>query len=103
LPPIIAPLARIELTSLWTMSAWTLLPVILLSSPLIMISRRDATRVLALAIIFPLVMVAAAPAIAFSVHRADHPPGITQTSLVVEPIEQVWRQTSDQPLKFSPL
>src|SRR5262249_6984122 len=61
LPPIIATFARIELTSLWTMSAWTLLPIMLLSSCLVTISRRDATRILALAIILPPVMIAVAP------------------------------------------
>jgi 4-amino-4-deoxy-L-arabinose transferase-like glycosyltransferase len=99
-PPIVATFLQIELSSLWTMSAWTLLPVILLSSPLLTISRRDATRLVTLAIIFPLVMIAVAPAIAFNVHRSDHPPGITQTSRVAEPIEQLWRQTSNQPLRL---
>ena len=42
----------------------------LLSSPLVQISRRDTIGVLALAVVFPLVMVAVAPAIAFALHRA---------------------------------
>src|SRR5215210_1367288 len=35
LPALVALIFRIELTSLWTLSAFTLLPVVLLSSPLI--------------------------------------------------------------------
>ena len=55
-----------RLTSLWSMSAWTLLPVMLLSSPLVAHRppRRHRRR-RARGRIFPFVMVAAAPAIAF--------------------------------------
>src|SRR5262245_61637534 len=81
------------------MSAWTLLPAILLSSPLVAISRRDVQRILALTIMFPVIMVAVAPAIAFSVHRADPLPGMTQASVVAGPVERLWRQTSDRPLR----
>ena len=41
-PALVAPFTGVRLTSLWTMSAWTLLPVMLLSSPQVTISRRDA-------------------------------------------------------------
>jgi hypothetical protein len=99
LPPLIAIFTWIRLVSLWTMSAWTLLPVMLLSSPLIVISRRDAVRVLALAVLLPLVMVALAPAIAFGIHRAGPAPDAALSSVLVEPIEQLWRATTDRPLK----
>jgi hypothetical protein len=99
LPPLIAIFTWIRLTSLWTMSAWTLLPVMLLSSPLVAISRRDAVRVLALAVLLPFVMVAVAPAIAFGIHRAGPAPDAALSSVLVEPIEQLWRETTDRPLK----
>src|SRR5260370_1358700 len=99
LPPLIAIFTWIRLTSLWTMSAWTLLPVMLLSSPLVAIGRRDAVRVLALAVPLPFVMVALAPAIAFGIHRAGPAPDAALSSVLVEPIEQLWRKTTDRPLK----
>jgi len=99
LPPLIAIFTWIRLVSLWTMSAWTLLPVMLLSSPLIVISRRNAVRVLALAVLLPLVMVTLAPAIAFGIHRAGPAPDAALSSVLVEPIEQLWRATTDRPLK----
>ncbi|HXL48845.1 MAG TPA: glycosyltransferase family 39 protein [Xanthobacteraceae bacterium] len=99
LPPVIAILTWIRLNSLWTMSAWTLLPVMLLSSPLVAIGRRDAVRVLALAVLLPFVMVALAPAIAFGIHRAGPAPDAALSSVLVEPIEQLWRKTTDRPLK----
>jgi hypothetical protein len=97
-PAVVAPLAGVRLVSLWSMSAWTLLPVMLLSSPLIVLGRIDTRRVLALAVVFPLVMVALAPAVAFAIHRAGPDPGVAHSSAAVGPIEQIWRETTDAPL-----
>jgi 4-amino-4-deoxy-L-arabinose transferase-like glycosyltransferase len=99
LPALLAPLAGVELVSLWSMSACTLLPIVLLSSPLVVIDRRDALRVLALALAFPLVMLALAPAIAFGIHRVGLPPGMTHSSVLVEPVERLWSETTDRPLR----
>jgi 4-amino-4-deoxy-L-arabinose transferase-like glycosyltransferase len=99
-PIVIAVAASFALTSLWTMSAWTLLPVLLLSSPLIAISRRDAVRVVALACIFPFAAIAAAPVVAFSVHRAGVAPAAAHSSLLAEPVERLWRETSERPLRL---
>jgi hypothetical protein len=98
LPAIVAVLAHVQLTSLWSMSAWTLLPVVLLSSPLVTVSRRDATRVVALAAIFPFAMIAVAPAAAFAMHRTGLPPGATHSSVLAEPVERLWRETTNRPL-----
>ena len=99
-PALVAPFTGVRLTSLWTMSAWTLLPVMLLSSPLVMISRRDALAILTLAAAFPVAMVAAAPAIGFAIHSSEPPPGTAQSSLLAEPVERVWRETTNQPLRL---
>ncbi len=99
-PALIAPLTGVRLVSLWSMSAFTLLPVMLLSSPLVAITRRDAIGVLTLAVAFPLVMVAIAPAIAFVIHRAGPPPGSAHTSVLAEPVERLWRETTDRPLRI---
>jgi hypothetical protein len=98
-PALIAPLAGLRLVSLWSMSAFTLLPVMLLSSPLVMLTRRDAVGILTLAFIFPFVMVAIAPAIAFVIHRAGPAPGSAHASVLAEPIERLWRETTDRPLR----
>ena len=99
-PALVAPFTGVRLTSLWTMSAWTLLPVMLLSSPLVMISRRDALGILTLSAAFPVAMVAAAPAIGFAIHNSEPPPGTAQSSLLAEPVERVWRETTNQPLRL---
>src|SRR5882757_320253 len=85
LPALVAPVIGVQLVSLWSMSAFTLLPVMLLSSPLVAVSRRNAMRVVALAVVFPFVMVVVAPAIAFGIHRAGSAPDAAHSSLLVAP------------------
>ncbi len=100
MPALVAPLARIHLASIWTMSALTLLPVMLLSTPLVAVGRRNAERVLALAVAFPITMAAIAPAIAFIAHRADPPSAISHSSLLANPVERLWRDTTHRPLRL---
>src|SRR5207253_2504418 len=100
LPALVAIPAEVRLTSLWSMSAWTLLPVMLLSSPLLAVDRQAAARVLMLAVLFPFVMVAAAPAIAVVTHRTGVTPAAGHSSLLAAPVERLWRETSDQPLRL---
>jgi hypothetical protein len=100
IPAAIAPFAGVELVSLWTMSAWTLLPVVLLSSPLLTVTRESAVRIVAAAVIFPLVTAIAAPVIALAIHYAGVKPGAAHSRLLANAVEQAWRQTSDRPLRL---
>jgi len=70
----------------------------LLSSPLVALTRRDVASVLTIAVVFPFVMVALAPAVAIVIHRAAPAPGSTHPSVLAEPIEKLWRETTDKPL-----
>lgn len=99
-PVVVALVAQFPLTSLWTMSAWSLLPVVLLSSPLTSISQRDATNFVALAVIVPLVMIVVAPVVAYMVHRNGVTPGAAHASQLAKRVEAVWRETSDRPLRM---
>jgi hypothetical protein len=66
--PVVGALASgTDITSLWSMSAWTLLPVLLLSPPAMTISDVDTRRLLAFAVALPLVMLIVSPAIAIMV------------------------------------
>jgi 4-amino-4-deoxy-L-arabinose transferase-like glycosyltransferase len=98
LPALVASLAGVRLTSLWSMSAWTLLPVMLLSSPLVAVSRRDLTFVLGLAVIFPFIMIAAAPAVGIVIHRSGSL-FEAHSAPLAQPVEQLWREATDRPLK----
>jgi 4-amino-4-deoxy-L-arabinose transferase-like glycosyltransferase len=100
LPAILAPVFRFEITSLWTMSAWALLPVMLLSSPLIALDRRAVVAALAAAVVFPIVMVAVAPLIAGLVHRGGGTPAAMHSRLLAERVAHEWRRVTDRPLRM---
>ena len=92
--------ARAQLDPLWAMSAMTLLPVVLFASPLVAVKRAVAVGVLALAIVFPLVMVAASPVIAFVIHRQGVPNYATHYRLIAQAVEQAWRAQTNEPLRI---
>ena len=101
LPAVVALAAGTGLSSLWVMPALTLLPVVLLSSPLIVISRVALIRLLAVAVALPVVATLAAPAIAIAIHRAGVVPlYATHYRLMARAIEQAWRAASDRPLRL---
>jgi Dolichyl-phosphate-mannose-protein mannosyltransferase len=100
-PIALALTIRFELTALWTMSAWTLLPVVLLSSPFVIVTRIVAVRITAAAILMPLILLAVSPLIASAIHRGGGV--ISQAahgSLLAERVAQIWRETTSQPLRF---
>jgi hypothetical protein len=98
--PMLAILAQIAVLPLWTIPAMTLLPVVLLSSPQLVVPRIAAVRILVLAIVFPIAMVVAAPVIALVIHRRDSPNDSARYALVADDIGKLWRSASDRPLKI---
>ena len=100
MPALVAPLAGVEITSLWSMSAWTLLPVVLLSSPLIALHRGPVLAIAATAIVLPPLMVAAAPVIATAIHRGDGAPAALHSRLLAERVAHEWRRLTDRPLRM---
>jgi len=53
-----------------------------------------------LAIVFPLLMVAASPVIAIVIHRQGVSNYATQYRLIAEAVEQAWRARTDKPLRI---
>jgi len=98
LPTVLAVAATEKVVSLWAIGGMTLLPVVLLSSPRIVIPRIAAIRILAIAICFPVLAVLAAPIVAVVTHFNGTPNFGTQYSLVATAAGKVWRETTDQPL-----
>jgi hypothetical protein len=98
LPAIIAPLAGTTLNSVWSMSGWALLGVVLLSSPAVSVTKRTLTQLFALALILPLVLATAAPAIAYLVQR-NVEPWQTHTKLLAAETDRVWSETTPEPLR----
>ena len=100
LPIPIALAVNSQITSLWTMPAWTLFPLVLLSPAAIGISRAALSRVLALAVAMPVLAVLIAPGIAFVIHRQ----GLAGLSGYYQPlaavVDRIWRDATAQPLQF---
>jgi 4-amino-4-deoxy-L-arabinose transferase-like glycosyltransferase len=100
LPALAAPLLRFELTSLWAIPALTLLPIVLLGSPLIVVTREAAVRIVAVAIAFPLLMLLIAPAVAFAIHVTGQAQDKAHYRLLAAAVTQLWRQTTDRALRL---
>jgi 4-amino-4-deoxy-L-arabinose transferase-like glycosyltransferase len=99
-PVLIAVVLTIAVESIWVTPAMTLLPVVLLSSPLVAVSRLAAVRVLALAVLFPPVMLAVSPLVALLVHLNGIPNNGSDFRLAAQAIERLWRAHTDRPLRI---
>ncbi len=100
LPAFAAVAGRAEITSLWSMPAFSLLPVLLLSSPAATIRAADTRRILLGAAVLPLVMLVVSPLIAIIAQRAGPAPASAQASLLAGEVERLWYQSTSQPLRF---
>ncbi len=99
--PVIGALASAtEITSLWSMPAWMLLPVVLLSPKAVRLNAADTRRVLIGAVAVPLIMLVAAPLIAIQVHRSGAAPAAAHARLLAAQIESAWHETTPLPLRF---
>jgi 4-amino-4-deoxy-L-arabinose transferase-like glycosyltransferase len=99
LPAVMAVVTAEKVVSLWAMAGMTLLPVVLLSSPRIVIPRVAAVRILALAVSFPVLAVLAAPIVAVATHFKQIPNYGAQYSLIADAAGKVWRDATDLPLR----
>ena len=100
LPAAGALVSSTEITSLWSMPAWTLLPVLLLSEPSVTISGVDTRRILIAAVAVPLIMLLATPAIAVMVQRAVPASAAAHARLLSTEIERAWHEVTLEPLRF---
>jgi 4-amino-4-deoxy-L-arabinose transferase-like glycosyltransferase len=99
LPAVVAPLAGFEINSLWSMSAWTLLPVVVLSSPLITFESRCNLAIATAASILPLLMVVVAPVIAIAIHLGGGASAV-HSELLAERVMKEWRKRTEWPLRM---
>lgn len=103
-PLLVATLAAFaagaQIVSLWAMPAFSLLPVVLLSSPRIAVPRAALVHLLAVIVALPVVATAAAPWIAIMIHRNGVPNYATHYRLVARAVEGAWRETTGRPLRL---
>ena len=97
---LVALLLSVEIESLWAISMMTLLPVVLLSSPLARLSRGTAVGFVALAVVFPLLMLLSAPLSAIYDHQKGVPNYAGDYRLVAQAVERARRAHTDRPLRI---
>jgi hypothetical protein len=101
LPVLVALATRQQLGAMWVMSGLILFPVVLLSSPLLTISRLAVRYIVAGAVALPLVMAVLSPAIAIAIHYAGNLPAKKlYGQQLAERVEREWKQTTDKPLRL---
>ena len=100
LPVLPATLWGIEINGIWSMSAWTLLPVLLLSSPSVEISHVSVRWLAGFAVALPIVMLLAAPAVAYVMYKRGLPPELTQSKMLSDKVEAAWHSTTAAPLRY---
>jgi len=100
LAALIAVLLTVAIESIWVTPAMTLLPIVLLSSPLVAVSRLAAVRLLALATVFPLFMLAVSPLVALGLVLRGVPNHGSDYRAVAQAVERVWRVHTDIPLRI---
>jgi 4-amino-4-deoxy-L-arabinose transferase-like glycosyltransferase len=100
LPAVISLLSDYGLNPIWSMTDFVLLPVVLLSSPLLVISRRALIAIVGLAVALPLVALALSPVIAVAIHLRGVDPVPAHAKLLAAHVEQEWRRNSDRPLRI---
>ena len=97
---LVAVLFEVRIEALWAISLMTLLPVVLLSSPMVSISRRAGVISLAIAIAAPLIMLMASPVIAIAVHQAGVDNFQDQYALIAGALDEAWQKRTDRPLQI---
>lgn len=100
LPVVGALLAGMEITSLWSMSAWTLLPILLLSPKEVTWRPVDSERIAIFAAALPLILLAASPFIAAQSLPKGPPSAAAQAPLLAREVERLWHQIMPYPLRF---
>jgi 4-amino-4-deoxy-L-arabinose transferase-like glycosyltransferase len=100
IPTLLAVVSSEKVVSLWAFGAMTLLPVVLLSSPRIVLSRAAAIRVLAVAVAFPPLAVAAAPVVAVATHLNGVSNYANQYSLIADAAGRFWHQATGRPVRL---
>jgi hypothetical protein len=100
LPAIIAPFFGVELVSIWTLCCWTLLPIVLLSSPLLTLTHDAVVRMVGIAAGFTIVMVLASPLIALAIYAKGVEPTTAHAKVLTQAVQRAWHEATDRPLRL---
>jgi 4-amino-4-deoxy-L-arabinose transferase-like glycosyltransferase len=100
LPIVPALIKNIRLLSLWNTPSLNLLPVMLLGSPLVTVSRAAVLRVASVVTLVTVLIVAASPFIAFALLKTGVENDAAYARLLMEATEREWHKDTDKPLKL---
>jgi 4-amino-4-deoxy-L-arabinose transferase-like glycosyltransferase len=100
LPAVAAVAVQTRIVPIWSIGGMTLLPVILLSSPQLTLSREMVRRILGLAIALPLVALAASPLVAYVIHQRGVENYADHYKLIAQAAERTWRNDTGKPLRI---
>jgi 4-amino-4-deoxy-L-arabinose transferase-like glycosyltransferase len=101
--PILLPLAVAfmtdsELNSIWTLAGFALLPIVLLSSPLVTVDMPAARTVVGAALTFPIIMTLVAPAIAVVHNFSSKDDAAMCGKMLADRMLIEWHKKTDKPL-----
>jgi hypothetical protein len=100
LPLIVAFVLQVNLISIWNSPSLSLLPVMMLASPLVVVSRTTLVRLAAIVTAITLIAVVISPLVAMTVLKTGVENDAAYTRLAAAAIEREWRQTTDSPLRL---
>lgn len=100
LPMVAALLWGVEIHGIWTMSGWTLLPILVLAPLASKLSARSLRRILGTATIYPLVMLAISPLVAIYFHLRGIEPERAHVRMLAQQVETAWHEVSQRPIQF---
>jgi 4-amino-4-deoxy-L-arabinose transferase-like glycosyltransferase len=100
LPIIVALVLRIDLISTWNTPSLGLLPVMMLASPLVVVSRIALARLAAIVTAITLTAVVISPLVALAMLKTGIENDAAYTRLAAAAIEREWRQTTHSPLRL---
>lgn len=98
LPMLTAPIIGIDLTPLWTMSAWFLLPIVLLAPEQITLTRTAAVHVALGVAVLTAAILAAAPVVAWANYMRESRHSRAYYRIASEELTQAWRSAMHRPL-----
>jgi 4-amino-4-deoxy-L-arabinose transferase-like glycosyltransferase len=97
-PIAVAAILRTNLLSLWNAPALTLLPVVLLSSPAVTLTRAALARLAAAALAVPLAALLASPVVAYVILKNGVENDAAYARLVMAQMQRQWRAATPAPL-----
>jgi len=99
-PILVAIVTKTKLVSLWNVPALNLLPVVLMSSPKITLPRFSLKVMAIVALVVPLVSLAASPGVAWLRLKFGGENHASYAHLVGAALSAEWRKTTDKPLRL---